>query len=609
MGRFLEGEKMIVNKFRTPLALALLLAGLGLSSQAQSVDYLSDVVRSVIDTNGHVLRGTVTSNGDIIDSSGHVVGRAAVGVIDQNGNIIDPSGKTITRIYNVPGQSTTTVVTQAAPTVFTAPLSAILDNRHIEIERMISKGEKNGRISASQAGEYRMSLQRIETAEIAAKASGGMLTYDESVDIARDLDSLAATVATSTALTPFTPLVIVDPSGSVRFSVRPNGYVMTSYAPGATTTQTVVSKSVVTPSGTTVYKTTTIEPVATSIPSDRLCTVLESRRDAINTMINDGLASGKISASQSRELRAQLDIIRQDEVAARASDNMMTYDEALALAVRFDDLSSRAAAISNLKPLWSMVAVDNGTRRLILEAPAGSTYSQTTTTTTSATPVYADRIIETTTTTAPGTVITTSAGTALVTKDAVGNMVTVRTVDPTLLVTTITVRRKDLDRMVHESIEKKVITPVQGQLILGELVRIDREAVPGITYGRAVILARDLDVITTQIGTYVTTIPQPIIAGSHMTISNGQIVELDDVSVRRSDLEARIIKDYLQGRLTSNQADTLRSEMNAVETMEGTFRNQHPGDLTLKESRILYTNFDKVASKLDKWAGKENRAN
>jgi hypothetical protein len=163
--------------------------------------------------------------------------------------------------------------------------------------------------------------------------------------------------------------------------------------------------------------------------------------------------------------------------------------------------------------------------------------------------------------------------------------------------------------MVHESIEKKVITPVQGQLILGELVRIEREAIPGITYGRAVILARDLDVITTQIGTYVTTIPQPIIAGSHMTISNGQIVELDDVSIRRSDLEARIVKDYLQGRLTSNQTDSLRSQMNAVETMEGAFRNQHPGDLTLKESRILYTNFDKVASKLDKWAGKENRAN
>jgi hypothetical protein len=395
---------------------------------------------------------------------------------------------------------------------------------------MINKGEKSGRISASQAGEYRNSLQRIQTAEIAAKASGGMLTYDESVDIARDIDSLSATVATSTTLTAFSPLVIVDPSGTVRFSVRPNGYVMTSYSPGSSTTQTVVSKSVVTPSGTTVYKTTTIEP--STIPSERLCVVLESRRDAINTMINDGLASGKISASQSQELRAQLDAIRQDEVAARASDNMMTYDEALVIAARFDDLSSRTAAISNLKPIWSMVAVDNGTRRLILEAPPGSTYSQTTTTTT-ATPVYADRIIETTTTTTPGTVITTNAGTALVTKDTVGNVVTVRTVDPILLVTTITVRRKDLDKMVHESIEKKVITPVQGQLILGELVRIERETVPGITYGRAVILARDLDVITTQIGTYVTTIPQPIIAGSHLTISNGQIVELDDVSVRR----------------------------------------------------------------------------
>ena len=82
--------------------------------------------------------------------------------------------------------------------------------------------------------------------------------------------------------------------------------------------------------------------------------------------------------------------------------------------------------------------------------------------------------------------------------------------------------------------------------------------------------------------------PQPIIAGSHMTISNGEIVELDDVSVRRSDLEARIAKDYLQGRLNSDQANRLRQEMNAIETLEATFRGQHPGDLTLKESRMFY---------------------
>ena len=319
---------MFANKFRTPLALAVLLAGIGLSSQAQSVDYLSDVVRSVIDTNGRVLRGTVTTNGDIIDSSGHVVGHAVVGVIDQNGNIINPAGQTVTRIYNVPGQSTTTVVSSAAPTVFTAPLSAILDNRHLEIERMIRQGERSGRISASQAGEYRLSLGRIETAEVAAKASGGMLTYDESVDIARDLDSLAASVATTTTLAPFAPLVVVDPSGAVRFSVRPNGYITTAYAPGSSTTQTVVSKSVVsTGGGTTVTRTTVIEP--SSVPSDRLISVLITRRDTIGTMINDGLASGRISASQSQDLRSQLDAISRDESAAGLSDGMMTYDEAL----------------------------------------------------------------------------------------------------------------------------------------------------------------------------------------------------------------------------------------------------------------------------------------
>jgi hypothetical protein len=142
--------------------------------------------------------------------------------------------------------------------------------------------------------------------------------------------------------------------------------------------------------------------------------------------------------------------------------------------------------------------------------------------------------------------------------------------------------------------------------LLSELTRIRTLIVPDITYPRAVLLAQDLDVLGTQIATVVPAVPQPIIVGSRLTVVNGQIYELDDVSVRRSELEARITKDRLQGRLTASQADDLREQMNAIETLEATFR-QHGGDLSLKESRILYTNFDKVASKLDRWAGKENQ--
>ncbi|HEY9759244.1 MAG TPA: DUF3659 domain-containing protein [Oculatellaceae cyanobacterium] len=595
---------MFANKFRTPIAVAALLAGLGLSAQAQTVDYLTGVVRNVIDMNGHVLQGTVTTNGDIVDSNGNIIGRAAVGLIDINGNIIDTSGKTITRIYTTPAGQTTTVVA-TTPAVFTEPLGAVLDNRRLELEHMINKGEVTGKLTAAQAGEFRASLGRIEAAEIADRASGGVLSYDEAVDVARDLDSLAASVSTASTLNPFAPLIVVDPSGAVRFSVAPNGYIArTAIIPAGTTSQTTVSKTI-SSDGTTITKTTTTSSMPTMAESIRYCNVLEARRDAIRTMINDGLASGKLSAGQAADLKLQLDAISQAEADAKLSDDLMTYDEALAIGVRLDDLNSRTSTILEMKPLWSMITIDNGVRRLVLEPPVGTTFTQTTTTTS---PVYADRIVQTTTTTtAPGTMVTTPAGTAVVTRTAAGNVVSVQTVDPALLITTIDVRRKDLDRMVRESIEKKVISRAQGDLILSDLVRIQQQAVPGITYGRAVLLARDLDVITTQVATVVPAVPQPLIAGSHLTISNGCIVELDDVSVRRSDLEARIAKDYLQGRLTANQSTELRERMNSIETMEATFRSQHPGDLTLKESRILYTNFDKVASTLDKWAGKENQ--
>jgi len=235
---------MLANKFQTTLAIAVLVAGFGLKAQAQQAYYLSDMVRSVIDTNGHVLRGTVTASGDIIDSSGHVIGHAVAGIIDSAGNIVDPSGRTVTTIYSVPGGSqTTTVVTTPSPTIFTAPLSAILDNRQLEIGAMIAAARSQDKLTEPLAFEFRHSLATIKGAEIAAQASGGILSYDEAVDVARDLDSLSAKVATAAALNPFAPLMVVDPSGAVRFNVAPNGYTATTFVTPGSTTQTTTTTS------------------------------------------------------------------------------------------------------------------------------------------------------------------------------------------------------------------------------------------------------------------------------------------------------------------------------------------------------------------------------
>lgn len=590
---------MFAHKFKTPLAvIALLAACVGAPARA---DYLINVVHNVLDTHGRIVQGTVAANGDIIDPSGRVIGRAAIGVLNPNGVIVDTRGNTVTRIYE-PGSSSTTVVTSSAPpAIFTETLGSILDNRRLELDRMIRAGYQSGALSKFQESDFRTSLDRIQTAENNSRASGGVLTYDEALDVARDLDSLTANVSSSSRLSPMSPLIVVDASGATRFSVAPSGYFSTTYTTAAVpnTTQTTVTNTL-TPDGTTVVKTTETKYGGTSVivNSRDLVTSIESRRDAINNMMNDGLSNGKLAPNQVAELRTELDSITRDEMVYKSSDGMMTADEAVIIGARLDELNNRIATSMSIRPLSSIIVLEGGSRRVVLHPI--NTYSF------SSSPA----IVQTTTTTSsPDTVIANSGNTTVVTTSPAGNsVVTVRTITPQVYVTTLETRRETLRKLIEESRERKVMDRARADAMLAELERIHSQTVSTISYGRAVLLARDLDMVGGEVLILVPTlnIPQPIIQGSHLTIADGQIVEMDDVSSRRSDLEGRIAKDYWQGRLSLSQAQLLRDKMNSIDVMEAEFRRPD-GDLSLKESRILYTNYDKVASDLDKEAGKENR--
>ena len=120
------------------------------------------------------------------------------------------------------------------------------------------------------------------------------------------------------------------------------------------------------------------------------------------------------------------------------------------------------------------------------------------------------------------------------------------------------------------------------------------------------MIAEDLDLIGQQCGIIVTTAPAyvPIITGSTFTISTGQTYKLDDLSMRRAGLEARITKDLLQGRLTETRAADLRSQLASIGNEANLYLAD--GSFDSKESRRLYDSFDKVEEKIDRLAGKEN---
>lgn len=213
----------------------------------------------------------------------------------------------------------------------------------------------------------------------------------------------------------------------------------------------------------------------------------------------------------------------------------------------------------------------------------------------------ADSITRTTTST------TTIDAPSTITSSSSNGVVYLRTASPSLLVTTIEGRRNNLEKQVDEAYARGEISGKQGEAMKRELRRIATETGSNtISYSNAVMLAQDLDLIGTQYRTIVTTAPVyvPIIAGSHFTIYNGQVLALDDLSVRRADLEARVTKDLLQGRLSDAQAASLRAKLSNIGAEAAIYRAD--GNLDFKESRRLYTDFDHVATQIESLAGKDN---
>ncbi len=151
-------------------------------------------------------------------------------------------------------------------------------------------------------------------------------------------------------------------------------------------------------------------------------------------------------------------------------------------------------------------------------------------------PAMATETIVTTTetTTSPATVIVPSTVTTIP-----GSVVYFRTASPTLLVTTIEGRRRDLEKAIDQSCESGQISKTQAESMKLELRRIARENGSNtISYPAAVMLAQDLDAIDTQYRTIVITAPVyvPIITGTSFTTSTKQVYELDDLSARRANL-------------------------------------------------------------------------
>jgi hypothetical protein len=166
-----------------------------------------------------------------------------------------------------------------------------------------------------------------------------------------------------------------------------------------------------------------------------------------------------------------------------------------------------------------------------------------------------------------------------------------------------------LDKKIVEARSAGTLSEEKASELRRELDRVgaqvsDLKAQESPSLARSLSLAQDLDALASQVSTvYRSYTFVPIIEGSHFTIFNGHVVQLDDLAVRRIGLENKILDRLAARRISYQQSIELRSDLNAIATQEDSCRSARiSGNLSDKEARAIYDAFDRVAVKLDSFS-------
>lgn len=274
---------------------------------------VNTVGNTVNTVTGNLINGTVTTTGEVIDASGRVIGTVIPGAIDAT---LTTSSPTSSRLII----GTTTSV-----------LGTNIDLRMADMRRLLSDYTLSGRLSAAQAADLTMTLDRIASNLASERASGGTLTFDEAINIARDLDAASGKFGTYIGTNPFQPMVLVQSGNPAMMIITRNGVV--SAMPG--TGSTVISGTIPT------------SPVS-------ILPILDVRRLELDRLISNALANHTITASDAAKFETDLNRIGAQIVDARGLGSQYTIDQTITLARTLDDLNTRLATAMNVAPLTAL---------------------------------------------------------------------------------------------------------------------------------------------------------------------------------------------------------------------------------------------------------------
>jgi len=207
---------------RNLTAVSLLSSTILLSSPVFADTETTTVRTTTVTNNGQELDLPTTSKYVLVDPiTGNIKGNFDPSISLTNTRMLQ-SGLVI--INQDTGNVIATVDANGRPiNVTSAPafdsLVAAIDTRRSDLDRMITAALSKGTMNAEEASLSRADLIKIESQEMAAKQSGGVLTYSEALSLALALNSLGDRVmpfAQTSAITPLLGARFISNDGQLR---------------------------------------------------------------------------------------------------------------------------------------------------------------------------------------------------------------------------------------------------------------------------------------------------------------------------------------------------------------------------------------------------------
>lgn len=243
--------------------------------------------------------------------------------------------------------------------------------------------------------------------------------------------------------------------------------------------------------------------------------------------------------------------------------------------------------------------------RKVLMTNDGITETTTTTTTTNSTPapVYVDHVLVPASTVDRVYVqrpVTIADQTVVQEVNVPATTVSKVTIDGVTFRNTLQSREKEIRAVISAGVADGTLTAEQAARYRAELDRLSSMELSlggatTVSYEKVLPVAYEYDLLgtTLKVRDY-----RPFVQGNRFVISDAHIVQIDDLMNRRAGLEAKISYGLVSGKLSLAEADRLRGMLNHVAVVENSFRAD--GDISDKEAKDLYSEFDKVGSAIDR---------